>query len=407
MNPGWVSRALQFINSMSLDADGIYRSVPNGPGTLYGTCYGLLARTYLGENVVVTKAQSNFLINTQEAESGLLVGPELQNFLPKHGSTHDLEHLRFHLVCAALPVIRQFDIQLRYPVNIAHHFCDRGFLRSWLDKRDLHHAWLEGNNFLFIGQLLVYLRDCESCPDAQSALDVWFDWLNTHADPRTSLWGTDGYCSVMEAVYGGYHQLLVYYHEGRDVANTQGLVDAVLSLQHPDGGFNPAGNGGACEDVDSVDILVNTYKQFDYRRPEIRVALRRCMRHILATQNLDGGFPYNRNTPQSHMGIPGTAAPPDVSTMFPTWFRIHTLALMAEILTDESELQFDFRFTENLSMGWHLAWDKGQHQLTAADRKTEMPFELTWLLRYMRYTLRRVRSCILTLIRQAYSRLLN
>ena len=113
------------------------------------------------------------------------------------------------------------------------------------------------------------------------------------------------------------------------------MIDTVLGLQHLDGGFNPCGNAGACEDVDSVDILVNLYKRFDYRRGDIRFGLKRCLRHILSTQNPDGGFPYSLNCAQSHMGIPGTQAPANVSTTFSTWFRIHTLALIAEILPEE------------------------------------------------------------------------
>jgi hypothetical protein len=252
------------------------------------------------------------------------------------------------------------------------------YLADWLDRRNLKSAWFEGNNILFVGQLLVYLRDEEGHPDAQAALDGWFEWLDQHMDPATGLWGTNGYCPAMEAVYGGYHQLLVYYHENHPIRNSQGLADTVLGLQHPDGGFNPRGNGGACEDVDSVDILVNLYKRSDYRRPEMRCALRQCLRHILALQNSDGGFPYNRDCRQSHMGIPGTEASPNQSTMFATWFRIHTLALMAEILTDEPELQFPFRFTNNLSMGWHQTWNKARHPVTIQVREAEREFEWRW-----------------------------
>jgi hypothetical protein len=172
--------------------------------------------------------------------------------------------------------------------------------------------------------------------------------------------------------------LLVYYHENHPIRNLRGLVDTVLELQHPDGGFNPRGNGGACEDVDSVDILVNLYKRSDYRRAEIRCALRQCLRHILALQNPDGGFPYNRDCPQSHMDVPGTQAPPNQSIMFATWFRVHTLALTAEILTDEPELQFPFQFTKNLSMGWHQTWSKAEHSITIQDREAERIFEWRW-----------------------------
>ena len=135
------------------------------------------------------------------------------------------------------------------------------------------------------------------------------------------------------------------------------------------------------EDVDSVDILVNVYKQADHRRREIRLALRKCLRHILAQQNRDGGFPYTRNRSQSHMGIPGTGAPANVSTMFPTWFRIHTLALMAEVLPDERALAgIPFRFSDSLSMGWHRPWDKSAHVLRASVRWQERAELIRWRL---------------------------
>jgi hypothetical protein len=378
MKRQWSIAALNFLQSLHDPQTAGARSVPGGSVTLYGTCYALLARFYLGDDTPLTEPVVRFIANCQDAETGLTIGPELKNFTAAPGAMHDREHLLLHLTCAAIPVCRQFGIQLPHPVRDAHRFCDENHLQDWLDKRKLKNAWFEGNNILFVGQLLVYLRDVEKHPGAQRALDLWFRWLDENIDSKTSLWGTDGHCPAMEAVYGSYHQLLVYYHENHPIRNPAGLVDTVLSLQHLDGGFNPGGNGGACEDVDCVDILVNLYKRNDYRRAEIRCALRRCLWHIMALQNPDGGFPYNRDCPQSHMGIPGTDAAPNQSTTFATWFRVHTLALIAEILTDEPELQFDFRFTNNLSMGWHRAWDKNFQRLTQMDCQSEKGFESAW-----------------------------
>ena len=344
-------------------------------------CCATLGKVYLDPAKSLLEPTRRFIAGCQDAETGLMIGPELKDFRAVRGVMHDLEHLLLHLTCAAIPVCRQFGIQLPYPVRDAHRFCDEVYLRRCaIDNRELqkHGMVLKGTTSCSSVRLLIYLRDVEKHAGAQRALDLWFRWLDEHADPKTSLWGTNGHCSTMEAVYGGYHQLLVYYHENHPIRNPTGLVDTVLSLQHLDGGFNPNGNGGACEDVDCVDILVNLYKRNDYRRAEIRCALRRCLRHTLDLQNPDGGFPYNRNCPQSHMGIPGTDAAPNQSTAFATWFRVHTLALMAEILTDEPELQFDFRFTNNLSMGWHRAWDKKLHCLTEQDRQAENQFEREW-----------------------------
>jgi len=354
MNVDWSAKAAGFLRSLHDPISGGSRSVPDGPVTLYGTCYASLGEFYLGRNGGLTGERRRFILECQDARTGFMIGPELRDFEPPPGAIHDREHLLMHLTCAAVPTCQHFGAQLKFPIATAHLFCDLDYLGKWMDRRDLKKAWFEGNNILFVGQLLVYLRDVERYPGAQAALDRWFDWLDTHVDLATGLWGTNGHCSALEAVCGGYHQLLVYYHEQRRLTNPEGMIDTVLGLQHLDGGFNPSGNGGACEDVDSVDILVNLYKRFDYRRGDIRFGLKRCLGHILSTQNPDGGFPYNLNCAQSHMGIPGTQAPANVSTTFPTWFRIHTLALIAEILPDERAFSgVNLRFSGSLSMGWH------------------------------------------------------
>jgi hypothetical protein len=321
--------------------------------------------------------------------------------------THDYEHLTHHSTCSSLPIYQLIGLKLQ-PIRYFHQFCDAEYLRAWCLKRDWKKAWFEGNNILFVGQLLVYLRDVEGAVGAQAALDQWFEWLETEIDPATSLWGTNGYCDVAAAVYGGYHQLLVYWHEGRPIRNPEGLVDAVLSLRHPDGGFNPKGNGGACEDVDSVDILVHAFKRWDYRRAEIRSALWCCVDHILGTQNADGGFPYNRDKPQSHMGIPGTQAKPNQSCAFPTWFRIHTLALCAEIIPDHPQLEgIQFRFNKHLSMGWHespLGW---QLEVSDDDRKSSNQLIAEWSSERLQYERRRVWRKRFNRIKKRATRLLR
>lgn len=366
----WVERAVGFLSDV-LTPTGA-SSVPNGAITLYGTCYAWMSLYYLGQEYKSRDVVESLIRVSQIEKNGLFVGPELKGFKAPTGTKHDYQHLLIHLACSAvLPVAQQIGICIK-PLYSVYEYCDPQWLTTWQSNIDWRYAWFEGNNILFVGQLLVYLRDVEKHPHAAQALGLWFDWLDRTVDPRTGLWGTNGYCSPMEAVYGGYHQLLVYYYENHPLPNIKGLVDTVLALQHYDGGFNPSGNSGACEDADSVDILVNCYKRLDYRRLEIRNALRRCLKHILSTQNPDGGFPYNRNQKQTHMGIPGTEADSNVSCTFPTWFRIHTLALIAEVLPNELVLRgIPFRFNKVLSMGWHASppgWKLISDELTFEER---------------------------------------
>jgi hypothetical protein len=167
------------------------------------------------------------------------------------------------------------------------------------------------------------------------------------------------------------------------------LIDVALSLQHADGGFNPRGGGGACEDTDAIDILVNMYKRVDYKRSQIRRALRRALHHILDRQMADGGFVYRLDQPFVHMGIQKTKAGANRSSLFPTWFRVHTLALVSEILTDEPVLQWNWQFNNACSMGWHRSWNKAQHRVSWLDRLDE---RRDYMVFEARRTLGRARS---------------
>jgi len=358
----------QFLQSLFDPETGGYRYVQGQPASLYGTAFALLGKRYVGQQESLDPRVQEFVLNCQVPETGWFVGPELREWQPGPGAHHDAEHVLFHHNVHVQPLLQEFGLESRYPFKDARQFLDIPHLEAWLDARDLSNAWLEGNSLLFVGQFLLWLRDVEKVPGAGEALIFWFEWLDKRIDPASGLWGTDRGSSLEGAVYGGYHQLLLYYSENHPLTSPERIVDGVLSLQHPDGGFSPHGCAGACEDVDSVDILVNLYKLYDYRRPAIRAALRRCLRTLAAQQNPDGGWPYRPNAPWVHLGVPATKAEPNVSHAFGTWFRIHTLALIAELLPDEPELGGrTFRFNQFPSMGWHRTWDRSSHRPPATD----------------------------------------
>ncbi len=361
-----------FISACETDQNGVYASSPNGEATLYGTCYALMTMFYLGDSIQSRLDSLDFILSCQDPVTGYFIGPELKEWSPESDSKHDQDHLLTHLACHVLPVLDLFNMQPRSSLNFAHKFLDKQYLFDYLNSRDLKDAWLEGNNLLFVGQLIIYLRDRMKMRDADKALALYFTWLDDKVDPLTGLWGTDGFCSPFIAMCGGYHQLLVYYFEKREVRFKKQLIDTVLSLQHRDGGFHPQGGGGACEDVDAADILVNMYKQIDYKRLEIRIALRRLLHSVLEKQMPDGGFVYRLGEPFIHMGVPKTYSSANCSNLFPTWFRIHTLALIREILTDERLLKHNWKFNPTCSMGWHKPWEKANHRITFIDKIKEL-----------------------------------
>ena len=71
----WNELAKCYLGSIQDSSCGAARSTTDGPVTLYGTCYSLLAMHYLGEDVHVTSRVRHFVTAAQEATSGLFVGP--------------------------------------------------------------------------------------------------------------------------------------------------------------------------------------------------------------------------------------------------------------------------------------------------------------------------------------------
>ncbi|MBN1886762.1 MAG: hypothetical protein JW850_02185 [Thermoflexales bacterium] len=335
---------------------GEYTMYPDGQAILYASCFAAMALHYLGAldglDARERCAWADYIKQWQDPATGRFLGPEL--VLEELTSPiHDWEHVTLHLAAHVLPALHVLEDRPAYRLNFAYRFLNLETLRTWLDQRDWRDAWLEGNNLLFVGQFLLYLRDYEGRGEAQAALDVYFDWLDAEQDPVTGLWGTDGYCDAYAAVYGGYHQLLVYYACNRPVPYAERIIDTTLQLQHPDGSFTRHGGGGACEDVDAVDILVNLYKRTGYRPRAVRRALQRALDSVLGQQMPDGGFVYRRGAPFVHMGIARTSTPANTSHLFATWFRVHTIALACQVLLDHPLAEIDWRFNSVCSMGWH------------------------------------------------------
>lgn len=345
-----------FVRSLGTGRPGEFRQSPGGKPTLYASCYAAMILRIAGELDGLDPAErlgwADYIRGWQDPESGFFAGPELSR--GRLGSAkHDRDHLVRHTTAHVLPALELLGAAPLHPLRAAHAFLDPAALRAWLGARNWREAWFEGNNILFAGQFLVHLRDVEKATGAAAALDLYFDWLDAEQDPATGLWGTNGHCDAFAALYGGYHQLLVYYYCGRTVKHAERIIDTTLELQADDGSFARGGGGGACEDVDAVDVLVNLFERTGYRRLAVRHALGRALESVLTQRNPDGGFVYRRGSPFEHMGIELTRSEKDVSNLFPTWFRLHTIALIGQILRRHPLAAGPWGFNRACSMGWH------------------------------------------------------
>ncbi len=352
---------LQYLQSLSCDSPGVYQNCTNGQITLYASCFAVMCYHYLNELLrfpePYLKEWADYLLSYQ-GQDGRFRGPEIIEG-KLLSAAHSPNHLAKHSTCHVLPALKLLGVSPRYPLVFMDKYLEPETLVQWLEQRNWNEAWLEGNNLLFMGQLLTYIAVEEDNSQAKKSVDLLFEWLDDKIDPATGLWGTDrGATDNYAAAYGGYHQLLLYYYWGRPIPYRNELVDTILSLQHFDGGFARGWGGGSCEDVDCVDILVNLYKLTDYRREDIKYALLKARCAVLRRQVEHGGFVYKVGEDFYHMGMEYTYAPSGDANMFSTWFGVHTLCLIAEIIEVPALDLSRGQFNDVCSMGWHHSWDK-------------------------------------------------
>jgi len=348
-----------YLETLYTGDSGKYRNCQKGHITLYSSCFAYMISHYLDALNQFSKRDlkewANYILSHQK-QDGLFYGPEiLEGKLLS--AAHSKKHLAWHLTCHVLPVLTLMKVKPRYPLAFVEKYLEQNALHDWLEKRNWNEAWLEGNNLLFMGQLLTYLAVEEGVAEAKERISDLFQWLDKTIDLRTGFWGTDRGCDNYNAVYGGYHQLLLYYYWNRELPK-EAMIDTVLALQHYDGGFSKGWGGGSCEDVDCIDVLVNLYKLTSYRRRDIEKALRKASLAVLRRQLPSGGFVYKKGEEFNHMGMELTYAPANEANIFSTWFGVHSLLLISEIVKLPCSRGINYHFNESCSMGWHRSWDK-------------------------------------------------
>jgi len=321
--------------------------------TLYSSVFAVMSYHYSGKLKTLSaqeKSEWQLFINShQNEETGLYDSHELHGEI---GEYHNLQHRRLHLTCHVLPALALLGAIPRYPIKYIENYLDRDKFAQWLDARDLSMAWVEGNNLFFAGQLLIH--EIETSNRGHESLEQLFLWLEKTVDSNTGLWGTDQGCNLHKAMYGAYHQLILYFYRKRPVPYMEKLIDSVLACQHFDGGFSEWRGGGTCQDIDGIDILVNCYKLTNYRSRDIRRSLRKSLIHILDDRLIaSGGFQDREGHEFIHNSMVLTRTPKTTANSFSTWFTLHALVDIGSVLDrDRFFSGIEFYFNDTCSMGW-------------------------------------------------------
>ena len=268
---------------------------------------------------------------------------------------------------------------------------------AWIRGLDWKRSWYESNKVMFILCGLQYemlLSEEDSRVESlRAVLNAALDELDLLQDERTGYWGPRQGSNVFIGMGGTFHVLIPYYVMGRPIRHTEKIVRTTLRLQTSEGLFRPVG-GGACDDLDAVDMLVKLGQVEHVRRP-----LERTLDALLALQQPDGGFPwyrrgsvfripaevatlgrigrvcdvgtayrwgrtwvarrvlYPRGRTQKYSGLDRMAYDPLRSDVWSTWFRTLAIALIVDKLGETASV--DFHFKSFPGLGFHRSMGGG------------------------------------------------
>lgn len=354
---GMHERAAQWLESLATGSG--FRFAPEGEATVTSTAIGVLLAEGLGK-LADLPAPREALVRTlkeaQEEATGLFVEP-LAAKISLEGGLHDEEYFHWMTTYFALHALDALQEKPEYPLRFLDFLSGRESVYAWLEQLDWSNPWRESNRVMQLMAALLFRLQWEGEPAAAERYHDVLDWLDERQDPHTGLWGTEKGASLLNAVAGAYHFVPFYRYARRPVRAWSKIVDACLALQQEDGLFGPSPGGGACEDLDAIDLLCTAARIRKRLDPEIRRALTRAFWAIRNLQREDGSFPYAGRTGAETYRFsswPAMEAKTGGGDIFATWFRLAALHTIRSLLGEDLPAPGQWIFRRLPALGFHL-----------------------------------------------------
>ncbi|QIK36948.1 hypothetical protein GWK36_01845 [Caldichromatium japonicum] len=338
------NNALSFVSSMQMDDEGIrYRySADCTQPTLYSSAYACMIYSLLGELQRISQESKArwiaYFDSMQSRQTGLFYDPVVKNKLFDDSDWWGARHLALHMISAYTTL----GGRPRYPFYFLRSYKDTNILSTWLDSHDwsacFDHAQDIDNKIMNIGCLLQYQRDHWQDSEAGDAVRFLQDYLLDKMNANTGLWGAynpNDPVQVSRGVQFAYHLLPIFLYDRRLEFNVNRLLEAALRTQNKYGGFAPTPNSSACEDIDSIYILARLVAYAPQYRERVLMALKKAQAWVVVNQVDDGGFVFRLNEGMTY-GHRQMMSRRNRGAMFPTWFRLLSLAYSTNALQDIS-----------------------------------------------------------------------
>ena len=308
--------------------------------TLYGSSYACMTLGLIGEMDRYSEEERlswcAYFNSFQSSESGLFFDPVIKDH-PHHDSDWwGARHIAVHMISA----YADLGFRPQYQFSFLKKYYGPNGITNWLDDFD----WTEGpktyandidNQIMNVGCLLQYQRDEWNDIEAGLAVDRLKNYLRKKVSLSTGLWGEFDDTNALQlsrVVQFAYHLMLIFFYDNDYEFDYKKIVIAVLKTQNSFGGFGVKFNSSACEDIDSIYILLSFREMCSLDMQfQIDEGLSRAYSWILFNKNNDNGY-FFRIFEEFKYGHVQTSMEKNESGLFPTWFRILSLAYLDKIL---------------------------------------------------------------------------
>ena len=303
--------------------------------TLYASSYALMTLSLLGEIEKLSDVEKeewrNYFDSFQNESDGLFYDPAVQNDIYDDTDWWGARHLALHMISA----YTDLGYRPKYPFAFLKKYYEIAAIQEWLDKFDWQSASIGAedvdNKIMNIGCLLQYQRDYWGDVEAAQAIEFLKKYLRRKINERTGMWGqfdADDRHQRSRMVQFAYHLLPIFFHDQDFDFNAGLIVTNVLNTQNKYGGYGVQLNSSACEDIDSIYLLIRLRFLCEAsQQTDIEVSLKKAFSWIFFNQMEDGGFVF-RLFEGLKYGHQETSSVDGQGGMFPTWFRLLSIAYL-------------------------------------------------------------------------------
>ena len=381
-----------YIFSLKNSNGGFYLQKNFNQTTLMSSAFSIITLELVDSlnKVEITKEQ-NYFLKYQDEKTGFFVDPNL-NLDYKKIEDIELNYIHYQTTAFSLSALDALGMKTKYNFTFLNAFRGKEKILKFFEKIDWRNPWHESNKIMFLLQFFSYEYIVIKKEDSLDDIHTILDCLDSAQDSKTGLWGTQFKASTFASMAAAYHFLIFYKYFNIKIKFSEKISSSVFQLQMRDGLFHPFGGGGACEDLDAIDVIYKTNSGVNTKSEE---SLKRAYRALLQNFDKNGGFCwakrptfpflvglkyFNPSLELFNIGMIkwiiknnyiGSLIPffkekkiyeysnwnlmkyhINLSDSWSTWFRLLSIATIERLLPDLKKHDIDYKFRRLPSIGW-------------------------------------------------------